>query len=175
MWRIARVIGASALGLGCSSSVSTSDYGVAATYAAAAGALQVAEAVYTDKHGPNCGPLTCDGCCDLTGHCLAGRDTDACGYRGTACRNCSPDDGEVCRDGACQRTTVTGPTSSTSSSIVSSPPPSPVRTQSPQCGKPVFYCFPGSTYVCETDATGCSSCSCVPDAKTVDPMWRLPN
>lgn len=47
----------------------------------------------------NCGPNTCDGCCDATGKCRTGDQNDSCGSGGLNCDVCSG--GQVCAARAC--------------------------------------------------------------------------
>ena len=51
--------------------VSTSNYAIAGTFAAAAGAVQVAEMANRGGSATSCSAATCSGCCDLTDHVCA--------------------------------------------------------------------------------------------------------
>ena len=47
-----------------------------------------------------CGPTTCDGCCDADGTCTSGSVSDACGRGGGACRSCDAV-GQSCQERLC--------------------------------------------------------------------------
>lgn len=47
-----------------------------------------------------CTPETCNGCCDVTGQCLPGVTSDACGGEGAVCQSCSEPNAR-CSRGAC--------------------------------------------------------------------------
>lgn len=53
----------------------------------------------------HCTPNNCDGCCDVTGMCLAGNTTDACGIGGASCSACMSGS---CSSGACFAPTAGG-------------------------------------------------------------------
>jgi len=46
-----------------------------------------------------CGPASCKGCCDVSGTCVEGSATAACGYAGQGCTACQS--GESCKAGQC--------------------------------------------------------------------------
>lgn len=48
---------------------------------------------------PECGPETCDGCCDESGLCVAGEAQDECGVGGFACEDCATT--ATCESGTC--------------------------------------------------------------------------
>jgi len=49
--------------------------------------------------GVTCGPGSCGGCCDSTGHCRAGTENGACGLSGASCSDCRE---AVCVTGPCE-------------------------------------------------------------------------
>ncbi len=55
---------------------------------------------------PVCGPGNCGGCCDKSGACRNGGESDACGKQGGACDDCLAK-GQGCSAGVCQGTPPT--------------------------------------------------------------------
>ncbi|MDP8999196.1 MAG: hypothetical protein M3O46_03695 [Myxococcota bacterium] len=151
--------------LGCTTHVSTSDYGIAAGFAAAAGALQVAELAHNGRSAGSCGPKTCSGCCDAADRCVEGTAEEACGQGGSTCRNCVVNGHQACGDGLC----LPGTTASASPVSSTWPPArgsaSLTQTSTPSCGQIVVFCFAGTYSICETDPSGCERCSCTPDRR----------
>jgi hypothetical protein len=150
--------------IGCAH-VSTSDYRVAAGFAAAAGALQVAELANQGPASRTCGPRTCQGCCDLADHCVDGSSYDACGTGGSVCRDCQASGQLACSQRSCSAGTSGGWSPARSVSAVQGGAAPGARASSPPCGRPVLYCFLGTAPVCVTDDTGCQLCSCTPDSR----------
>ncbi len=151
--------------IGCTHE-STSDYGIAAAFAAAAGAVEVAEAAQSRSRASECGPATCNGCCDVAGVCVTGAADDACGAAGSICRNCAASGHQACGDGVC----ASPGTGNASSSLATAPvgggavPLTPGATPQ-RCVQAVVFCFPRTSSVCLTDGNGCAVCSCTPDAR----------
>lgn len=79
---------------------STSSYAVAGGFAAAAGAMQIAESAASSPPVGSCGLQTCGGCCDAKGTCLIGAGDSACGAGGATCADCTLLDGR-CAGGGC--------------------------------------------------------------------------
>jgi hypothetical protein len=156
--------------------VSTSNYAIAGTFAAAAGAVQVAEMANRGGSATSCSAATCSGCCDLTDHCVRGTANDACGTGGSACVSCEQSGRSTCADGICSPSGgesskgVAGTAQSLSSSYSSSvsSPPSP----HPLCEQVVIVCFAAMHSMCDLDAAGCRRCTCVPDERI---EWVLPH
>jgi hypothetical protein len=144
--------------------VSTSSYGVAAGFAAAAGVLQVAEAAGSKTRASSCGPKSCSGCCDANDQCVDGTGDDACGMGGAVCHDCAAGGHETCSEGACS-----SEVGQAGSRIASAGPPrggrpQPAQLSSPSCRQLIVVCMLGTHSVCGTDANGCPACSCKPDA-----------
>ena len=59
--------------------------------------------VEDDVQPASCGPSNCHGCCDDTGYCETGDQSQACGAGGGACQACAGDNGasSVCSGGVC--------------------------------------------------------------------------
>jgi hypothetical protein len=148
---------------GCSD-VSTSNYAVAAAFAATAGALQIAQAVDKGKPSASCGPATCNGCCDLADQCVGGTDDHACGVGGGVCRDCIATSHWMCSEGACADAV------GASSQVPAVAPPLRASAPSPplSCRQLFITCFVGTHAVCGTDPSGCPACTCEPDG-----VWDL--
>ncbi len=148
--------------LGCTH-VSSSDYGVAAGFAAAAGAVQVAELANNGPSARSCNRKTCSGCCDWADRCVDGTADDACGTDGAVCRDCIANGQHACGgDGACSSELVVGGTAGASAAPrvkSSTPAQAPIRP----CNQVLVLCFAGTHSVCTTEPSGCSLCSCTPN------------
>ena len=160
MRRVAWILGACAW-MGCAET-STSNYGVAAGFAAAAAAVQVAELAGNDRQALSCNPHTCGGCCNVADQCVEGTEDNACGAGGAVCRDCVVNGHQICGEGACSP--GFGGTSQSTSALQGSSAP-PVPTASQPCGQVLVFCFPGTYSLCVTDATGCPRCSCTADKR----------
>jgi hypothetical protein len=59
--------------------------------------------VEDDAQPANCGPTNCHGCCDETGYCETGDQSQACGAGGGACQACAGGNQSafVCSGGVC--------------------------------------------------------------------------
>ena len=86
----------------CQEGYTSNSYAVAAAFAAAAGALQVAESVAAARQAatPSCALQTCAGCCDAKGICWSGGGDSTCGAGGASCEDCTQSDAR-CSSGAC--------------------------------------------------------------------------
>jgi hypothetical protein len=149
--------------MGCSY-VSTSSYGVAAGFAAAAGALQVAEAARTKTPASSCGPKSCNGCCDANDQCVDGTGDDACGMGGAICHDCAASGYQTCSEGACSSEVAQAGSHIASAGPPRGGPSGATQLSSPSCRQLIVICMFGTHSVCGTDANGCPACSCKPDA-----------
>jgi hypothetical protein len=121
--------------IACQEGYTSNSYAVAATFAVAAGALQVAESVAAARQAatPSCALQTCAGCCDAKGTCWSGGGDSTCGAGGARCEDCTQSDAR-CAGGACYSSGADpGPWTSTwnASTTVSSMPGPSVRWSTP--------------------------------------------
>lgn len=161
--RFAWVLGACTW-IGCGH-VSTSDYGIAAGFAAAAGALQVAELAHKSQSANSCGPQSCSGCCGLANQCFGGTADDACGTGGSICRDCVVNGHQACGEGVCSPSATGSASQAASTSPFRSGAAPTAQAPSQPCGQFLVFCFAGTSSVCMTDASGCTVCSCTPDTR----------
>jgi hypothetical protein len=146
--------------------VSTSDYAVAAAFAATAGALQAAELANKPQSAGSCGPRTCNGCCDAADRCVGGAADDACGLGGSTCRNCVVNGYQACGEGLCLPGSPGGASHVSSTWPRTSGPAPLAQAATRSCPQIVFYCFEGTHTLCEVDPGGCERCSCTPDRRS---------
>ncbi len=91
---------------------------------------------------PECGPSTCNGCCDAAGLCRFGNESDACGTSGSACTDCASQ-GFGCVGGVCQ-----------------GPPPKCSAQNCGGCCDAQGNCLPGmSDKVCGAAGAACEDCT----------------
>lgn len=91
---------------------------------------------------PGCGPQNCKGCCDATGVCRTGNETNACGTAGVKCLPCG-DLGFGCINGTCQGT-----------------PPKCDATNCKGCCSVTGQCQPGTAgNACGAGGKACSNCT----------------
>lgn len=84
----------------CAEGYTSNSYAVAGAFAAAAGAMQIAESASPQPSIGSCDTQTCNGCCDSNGTCLSGAGDSACGAAGATCVDCTMSDGR-CAGGGC--------------------------------------------------------------------------
>lgn len=124
-----------------------------------------------------CGPLTCDGCCDTGGHCQMGSSSTVCGGHGNFCDACTGT--QQCVSSTCTFVSAFVDAGARDSGVVTMVPDAgrldagDVVTMGPDAGRAdagqVVLVDAGSSCFCDTSAMCTGSCSCDPDcAKTVD-------
>ncbi len=91
---------------------------------------------------PECTNMTCSGCCDATGVCRSGAESEACGSSGSACVDCAAR-GEGCKAGACE-----------------GPPPICGPANCGGCCDAQGVCRAGTAETtCGTDGMSCANCA----------------
>jgi len=73
----------------CAEGYTSNSYAVAGAFAAAAGAMQIAESASPQPSIGSCDTQTCNGCCDRSGACHTGDEVAVCGQAGLACVDCT--------------------------------------------------------------------------------------